>query len=102
MVKYYNVEGALIKLINDTPVVLKRNYISYNNIIIITEDGIIDGKEVHEGDIVITFYHTNDVAIIRKNTDLAEILISEIQNNNKRKEISCCEQKCCDCDSCSA
>lgn len=91
MVRYYNIEGALVKFVDEVPVVVKRDYVSINNMFRITEDGTLDGKEVHEGDIVITFYHTKDVAIIRKDTDLSEILTTEMQRRDEIEKAPCCE-----------
>lgn len=94
MVKYYNIEGAIVKFTNDTPTVVKRNYVSINNMFRITEDGIIDGKEVHEGDIIFTFYHTKDVAIISKDTDLSKILTEEMQKRDEIEKAPCCDCNC--------
>lgn len=66
MVKYYNIDGALVKFVDEVPVIIKRDYVSINNMFRITEDGTIDGREVHEGDIVITFYHTNVIVSAQK------------------------------------
>lgn len=97
MVKYYNIEGALVRFVDEVPVVVKRDYLSINNMFRITEDGTLNGRELHEGDIVITFYHTKDIAITSKDTDLAKILTKEMQ---KRDEIekTRCNEPCCDCD----
>lgn len=96
MIKYYNIEGALMKFVDEVPTVIKRDYVSINNMFRITEDGTIDGREVHEGDIVITFYHTKDFAIISKGTDLSEILTKEMQRRDGIEKSSCSEP-CCDC-----
>lgn len=97
MVKYYNIEGAIVKFIDDVPTVIKRDYISINSMVRITEDGILDGREVHEGDIVFTFYHTKDLAIIRKGTDLVKILTEEMQKRDE-KDKACCSEPCCECE----
>lgn len=97
MVKYYNIEGAIAKFTNDTPTIIKRDYVSINNMFRITEDGTIDGREVHEGDIVLTFYHTKDFAIISKGTDLSKILTEEMQKKDEREKARCSEP-CCGCD----
>lgn len=94
MVKYYNIEGAIVKFIDDIPTVSRQNYVSINNMFRITEDGIIDGREVHEGDIVFTFYHTNDVAIISKDTDLSRILTEEMQKKDEKEKALCSEPDC--------
>ena len=96
MVKYYNIEGALVRFVDEVPVVVKRDYVSMNNMSRITEDGTLDGREVHEGDIVITFYHTKDIAIISKGTDLSEILTVEMQRRDEIEKASCSEP-CCGC-----
>lgn len=99
MVKYYNIEGVIVKFTNDTPTVIKRDYVSINNMFRITEDGILDGKEVHEGDIVLTFYCTEDFAIISKDTDLSKILTEEMQKRDEIEKARCSEPCCgCDCD----
>lgn len=97
MVKYYNIEGTIVKFTNDTPTVIKRDYVSIKNMFRITEDGILDGKEVHEGDIVLTFYCTEDFAIISKGTDLSKILTEEMQKKDEREKARRIEP-CCDCD----
>lgn len=94
MVKYYNIEGAIVKFIDDIPTVIKRDWISINNMFRITEDGILDGREVHEGDIVFTFYHTNNVAIISKDTDLSRILTEEMQKRDEKEKALCSEPDC--------
>lgn len=96
MVKYYNIEGAIVKFTNDTPTVIKRDYVRMNNMFRITEDGILNGKEVHEGDIVLTFYFTEDFAIISKDTDLSKILTEEMQKRDEREKANCSEP-CCGC-----
>lgn len=98
MTKYYNIEGALVKFVDEVPVVIKRDYVSINNMFRITEDGTLDGREVHEGDIVITFYHTKDVAIISRDTDLSKILTEEMQKKDEIEKANCSEPYCdCDC-----
>lgn len=97
MVKYYNIEGTVVKFVNDVPAVVKRDYVRINNMFRITEDGILDGREVHEGDIVLTFYCTEDFAIISKGTDLSEILTAEMQKRDEREK-SRCSEPCCGCE----
>lgn len=97
MVKYYNIEGALVGFVDEVPVVVKRDYVSIKNMFRITENGTINGRELHEGDIVITFYHTKDIAIISKDTDLSKILTKEMQKKDEIKKANCSEP-CCDCD----
>lgn len=94
MVKYYNINGAIVKFIDDVPTIVKRDYISINNMFRITEDGILAGKEVHEGDIVFTFYHTSDVAIISKDTDLSKILTEEMRMRDEKEKALCSEPDC--------
>lgn len=91
MVKYYNIDGAIVKFTNDVPTVIKRDYVSINNMFRITEDGLLDGREVHEGDIILTFYCTKDFAIISKGTDLSEILTKEMQKRDEIEKTPCCE-----------
>lgn len=91
MVKYYNIDGAIVKFVDDVPTVIKRDWISIHDMFRITEDGIIDGREVHEGDIVFTFFHTKDFAIISKDTDLSRILTEEMQKRDKEEKARCSE-----------
>lgn len=56
MVKYFELDGKIVKLENETITKNFSCHISVNRYNLIEEDGIFDGIEVHEGDIVVTFY----------------------------------------------
>lgn len=94
MAKYYNINGAIVKFVDDVPTVVKRNYVGINDMFRITEDGVIDGREVHEGDIIFTFYHTEDFAIISKDTDLSRILTEKMQKRDEEEKARCSEPDC--------
>ena len=102
MVKYYNAEGSIYKLKDDQLISPRREWISINNIYIVDEDGVIEGKEVHTGDVIITFYSDDPMkfAIISKDSDFTKIFVEAVELR-KRKEVS--KNECCECcDSCSA
>lgn len=101
MVKYYNTEGSIYKIKDDQLISSRREWISINNIYIVDEDGVIEGKEVRTGDVVITFYSDDPMkfAIISKDSDFTKILVEAVEFR-KRKEVS--KNECCECcDSCS-
>lgn len=93
MTKYYNVEGAVVSMKDDVIVPLRRDYVSINNIFIVTEDGTIAGNEIQEGDLIITFY-SNDYVILKKDEQLAKVLTDKIKKQYEEKLASRSGEMC--------
>lgn len=93
---YYYADGNILMFDNDKLVSLKRNYLSYKNLSILPEDGILNGKEVHKGDIVMTFYDNNFV-VISKDSEFAIIVVERIKEREIRESKCCDEASPCDC-----
>lgn len=56
MVKYFEVEGKIVKLTEDNVTAVFNCYVPIDRCNVIDEDGIFDGKEVHKGDVIATLY----------------------------------------------
>ena len=104
MVKYYEVEGRLVKLENDEVTSVFHCYLSVENYYLIEEDGVFDGREVHKGDVVITLYDITEdgkrsYLILNKDNSLTDKMISikersvQRENNEVSGECNC---KCAD------
>lgn len=96
MTKYYNVEGTIVSMKDDVIAPLRRDYVSMNNMLIIPEDGTIEGNEVQEGDLIITFY-SNEYVILKKDEQLAKFLTNKIKKQYEEKLSSRIDDMCC-CD----
>ena len=76
MVKYFEVEGKIIKLIDDNITATFSCYVPVDRYNIIDEDGIFDGKEVHKGDVIATLYvgdlNRAEYIIFDKDTSIAK------------------------------
>lgn len=94
MTKYYNVEGAIVSMKDDVIAPLRRDYVSMNNMIIIPEDGTIEGSEVQKGDLIITFY-SNEYVILKKDEELAKYLTNRIKKQYEEKLSSRIDDACC-------
>lgn len=95
MTKYYNVEGTIVSMKDDVISPLRRDYVSMNNMLIIPEDGTIEGSEVQEGDLIITFY-SNEYVILKKDEQLAKFLTNKIKKQYEEKLSSRIDDMC-DC-----
>ena len=94
MTKYYNVEGTIVSMKDDVIAPLRRDYVSMNNMIIIPEDGTIEGSEVQKGDLIITFY-SNEYVILKKDEELAKFLTNKIKKQYEEKLSSRIDDTCC-------
>lgn len=101
MVKYYEVEGRLVKLENDEVTPVFHCYISVDNYYFIEEDGIFDGKEVHKGDVVIMLYDIEDekrLYIILNEDNVITDKIMSIKERSVQRENNEVSGKCdCKC-----
>lgn len=93
MTKYYNVEGTIVSMKDDVISPLRRDHVSMNNMIIIPEDGTIEGSEVQEGDLIITFY-SNEYVILKKDAQLAKFLTNRIKKQYEEKLSSRIDDMC--------
>ena len=94
MTKYYKVEGTIVSMKDDVISPLRRDYVSINNVLIIPEDGTIEGSEVQEGDLIITFY-SNEYVILKKDEELAKFLTNRIKKQYEEKLSSRIDNACC-------
>ena len=103
MVKYYEVEGRIVKLANDKVTATFNCYISVDRFTIIEEDGIFDGKEVHEGDLIITLYDIDEnknrkYMIVDKDNQFA-IKAQQIREQQLKQREEC-NEACPNCEAC--
>lgn len=76
MVKYFEVEGKIVKLVDDNVTATFSCHVFIDRYNIVDEDGIFDGKEVHKGDVIATLYVGNpnkaEYVIFDKDTSIAK------------------------------
>lgn len=85
MKNYYTIFNNIVAFENNKFQEIESDYLIYDRLFIVPEDGVLDGKEVHAGDIVMTFYGTdmngNKFFIFDKDSTFADIL----KKNRERK-----------------
>lgn len=105
MVKYYEVEGRLVKLTDDKVTSVFNCYVSIDRYNLIEEDGIFDGKEVHKGDVIVMLYDVNEnknraYFILNSDSIISNKILRKKEDSLKReneKEAPCnCECDCAD------
>lgn len=102
MVKYYEVEGRIVKLADDKITPTFHCYVSIDNYVLIEEDGIFDDKEVHKGDVVIIFYDKNkngnrEYTILSEDNYIADKIL-KIKEREAEAKCECASPGCeCTC-----
>lgn len=106
MVKYYEVEGRIVKLANDEITPTFHCYISVDNYTLIEEDGIFNNQEVHKGDVIIMFYIRNENGnrqyLILNGDSVVTKEILKIKEKRAKESEACecsspdCERTCSD------
>lgn len=100
MVKYYEIEGRIVKLADDEVTPTFHCYVSIDNYVLIEEDGIFNDKEVHKGDVIIIFYDKNkngnrEYIILDKNNYITDKILKIKEREAKAKcECASSEYEC--------
>ena len=102
MVKYYEVEGRIIKLANDEITPTFHCYISVDNYTLIEEDGVFNNQEVHKGDAVAILYDRDENGnrryfIFDKDSVIAKRTIAIKEEHNKKCKDCECSSPGCEC-----
>lgn len=102
MVKYYEVEGRIVKLANDGVTPTFHCYISVDNYTLIEEDGVFNNQEVHKGDVVAFLYDKDENGnrlyfILDKDSVIAKRVIAKKGERNKKCKDYECSSPDCDC-----
>lgn len=80
---YYIINGAVVSLKDDKIGKTEKGWFSINNCHRIPEDGILNGKEVHAGDVVITTYDDECFIIVDKDSAFANAINADIEEREK-------------------
>lgn len=80
---YYIINGAVVSLKDNKIGKTEKGWVSINNCHRIPEDGMLDGKEVHAGDIVITTYNDECFIIVDKDSAFADAITADIEDREK-------------------
>lgn len=78
---------------------LESDYLRYSRLFIVPEDGIIDGREVHAGDIVMTIYgctgNEDDYVIFPSTDQFTQHFIKQVEEDKKRRDLPTADEPCC-------
>lgn len=94
MVKYIDIDGLLIKQDGDKFSRVEYTYLGVRDWFLVKEDGIFGDQEVHEGDLICSFYtEQNDkrYIILPKGSELANIAEWREKNEGEPEPGTVCE-----------
>lgn len=78
---------------------LENDYLHHSRFYIVPEDGIIDGREVHAGDVVMTIYgdtNNEDRYVIFPSTDqFTQYFVKQVEEDKKRRDLPDADGPCC-------
>lgn len=94
---YYVINGAVVSLKDNKIAKTEKGWVSINNCHRIPEDGVLGGKEVHAGDIVITTYDDECFIIVDKDSAFADAINSDIESRKRYVEENNVSGECCEC-----
>ena len=103
MNKYFAKEGIVGLFDGEDIKILDDFYVSIRDVVIATEDGEYNGKEVKAGDVFILLYNDDNTVILSKEDPFAKYVHKKHDEWLERRNQSVdSEEACCDCDKCAA